>query len=128
VEALVGGQEDVPLGLWERSVYSVGAGACVIVIGMMLLSYLPGAIQPWQVLAAFDGLSLVLAWWVWRRGATVVRLPLRPEWGIAAGLLALALVGGLMRLPNLGYSEFQGDEATALLHTVDAVQGLGDAL
>src|SRR5690606_1650841 len=59
VEALVGGQEDVPLGLWERSVYSVGAGACVIVIGMMLLSYLPGAIQPWQVLAAFDGLSLV---------------------------------------------------------------------
>lgn len=128
VEALVGGHEDVPLGLWERSVYSAGAGACVIVIGMMLLSYLPGAIRPWQVLAVFDGLSVVLALWVWRRGAAVARLPLRLEWGIAAGLLTLALVGGLMRLPNLGYSEFQGDEATALLHTVEAIQGLDDAL
>src|SRR5690606_14107595 len=45
-----------------------------------------------------------------------------------AGLLSLALVGGFMRLPNLGYSEFQGDETRALLRTAEAIQGYGDAL
>lgn len=140
-EWLVGGRAAVPLGLGERSVYSLGAGASVTVVGMLFLSYLPGPILPWQVLAAFDALTLALALLVWRRAAGAAQAgpgrtmpapdawpPLRLETGLAAGLLALALVAGFLRLPNLGYSEFQGDEATALLRTVEAIQGRDDAL
>ncbi|RIK53082.1 MAG: hypothetical protein DCC57_08895, partial [Chloroflexi bacterium] len=118
VEWLVGGRAAAPLGLGERSVYSLGAGASVTVVGMLLLSYLPGPLLPWQVLAAFDGLALALALLVWRRAAGAAQAgpgrtmpapdawpPLRLETGLAAGLLALALVAGFLRLPNLGYSE-----------------------
>src|SRR5687768_9352851 len=40
VELLVGSRADAPLELWERILYSIGAGACIIVVAMLLLSYL----------------------------------------------------------------------------------------
>ena len=43
-------------------------------------------------------------------------------------LLAILLIGGLFRFTHLGYSEFQGDEATVLLRAADAIAGREDAL
>ena len=153
VEWLVGGNRHGPLDAWERSLYTAGAGACLIVMVMLLLSYLPGPITRVQTLLAFDGvillLILALAWRgdapgavsdtvsdaVSDAGSDSVPDPAwLPVWqGVGrgwfiAGLLSLALVGGFMRLPNLGYSEFQGDETRALLRTAEAIQGYGDAL
>ena len=142
VEALVGSRDDAPLDFWERALYSVGAGAALIVVTMLLLSYLPGPILRWQTLAAFDGLLLILAGAVAlhrpRAHSPAAASPAVTEWspvwtGVArgwflAGLLTLLLVAGFLRLPNLHYSEFQGDETRALLRTAEAIQGYRDAL
>ena len=141
VEWLVGGDAAAPLDAWERSLYSVGAGVCVVVVTMLGLSYLPGPILAWQTLAAFDALILALAVAIAVRpphpaaaappNATTMWPPVGDgaprRWWIA-GLITLALVAGGLRLPNLGYSEFQGDETRALLRTAEAIQGYGDAL
>src|SRR5690606_29438254 len=113
---------------------------------MLLLSYLPGPILPWQTLLAFDGLLVILILLVLLRPAPApTAVPpdpaldawpaLWPAFGVpgdrrwlAAGLLILVLTAVFMRVPNLGYSEFQGDETRALLRTAEAIQGREDTL
>ena len=144
VEWLVGGREDALLDAWERGLYSVGAGVSVIVVTMLALSYLPGPILAWQTFAAFDAIIVALAVGCvlsapggtggLETAATTASEAWPPIWRDAprgwwvAGLVALLLVAGGLRLPNLGYSEFQGDETRALLRTAEAIQGYGDAL
>ncbi len=139
VEALVGGRADAPLDRWERLLYSVGAGAAVTIVTMLLLSYLPGPILRWQTLLAFDALLLILALWIWLRPTPPVPTTTTPpDWTPVwhdvprswfwAGVISLLLVAAFLRVPNLGYSEFQGDETRALLRTAEAIQGYRDAL
>lgn len=137
VEWLVGGVREAPLDRWERALYTAGAGASIIVMVMLLLSYLPGPITHRQTILAFDGVMVLLAAVAWR-DPTPARVTPDPGWSpvwhdvgrgwFIAGLVTVALVGGFMRLPNLDYSEFQGDETRALLRTAEAIQGYGDAL
>lgn len=47
---------------------------------------------------------------------------------LVVGLLSLALVGGYLRFVDLSYSEFQGDEARAMLRAAETIQGHPDAL
>jgi 4-amino-4-deoxy-L-arabinose transferase-like glycosyltransferase len=43
-------------------------------------------------------------------------------------VLLVLVVGGLLRLPNLGYSEFQGDEARVMLRASEVIEGYENAL
>lgn len=135
VEWLVG-RSDAPLETGERALYSVAAGYAVMVLVMLGVTYLPGGVARWQTLAAFDLVLLAL-------GLLLVRQPSRPEvvdpawpplarccdrrW-LVAGLLSIFLVGGFLRITDLGYSEFQGDEARAVLRAAGAIQGYEDVL
>lgn len=133
VEWLVG-RSTAPPTPWERILYSVGTGYANMVLVMLGLSYLPGGVAQWQTLLAFD---LVL-------GALMVLLWLQPRVGTPApqheqfavpfnrclliGLLSLGLIGGFLRLTNLGYAEFQGDEARLALRAAEIIQGYENAL
>lgn len=138
VEWLVGSRAESPLDFWERALYSIGAGAGIIVITMLLLSYLPGPIQRWQTFAAFDGILIVLLAGVALRRVDGAPASAVGEWsplwaGVArnwlwVGIISLALVAGFLRFYQLDYSEFQGDETRVLLRTAEAIQGLEDTL
>lgn len=141
VEWLVGGRTGAPLDHWERTLYSIGAGASIIVITMLLLSYLPGPIVRWQSFVAFDAILLVLLVGVaLRRPTTPTEFPdaqdaeWTPVWTtisrgwFLAAVISLGLVAGFLRFYQLNYSEFQGDETRVLLRTAEAIQGLEDTL
>jgi hypothetical protein len=106
------------------------------------LSYLPGPLLAWQVYVAVDGLILLLAVWAaWQTpqpvapqpdggavtGAPAVTLATDRRW-LLAGLLLLLGTGGLLRLLHLGYAEFHGDEARAVLRAAAVIQGYEDVL
>lgn len=133
VEAIVG-QSSSPPDWWERVVYSVAAAYVVMVGGMLLLSYLPGTSGQSLTLLAFDAITLVLLAWVWWRGrrglpggepAWDLNVDLR--WMLVGGLVLLA-IGILFRFVNLGYADYQGDEARAALRAAAVLQGYEDVL
>jgi 4-amino-4-deoxy-L-arabinose transferase-like glycosyltransferase len=133
VHALVG-QGAAPPNRWERIVLSAGAAYVVLVGGMLGVSYLPGGPTLLNTLLVFDALTLVLLMWVARRGAQQpaaagATWPLVADWRwVAAGAVVLLLVGAVLRLGNLGYSDFQGDEARAALRAAATIQGYEDVL
>jgi hypothetical protein len=127
VEVLLG-REDIPA--WEKALYGVGVGYGTMVIGTLLLSYLPGGIPQWQILAFYGGLIVLLG------AVNLLRSPMpqgdhegRPYsvW-LIIGILSILLVGGFLRLTGLDYAEFQGDEARAGLRAAAILQGYEDVL
>ncbi len=144
IELLIG-RGEAPPSRGERILYSIGAGYGVMVLGMLGVSYIPGPVAPWQTYLAFDLLLIILLVLVWWQGARSVKrndvLPVAlgaerrelhsafrtphsafSSWFII-GLISLLLVGGFLRLANLGYAEFQGDEARAALRAAAVIQG-----
>lgn len=126
---LILGRDRATRGPLERSVIAFALGFGVQSVVLLLLSYLPGGLGRVQTLLAFDALILLL-------GVAALSLPdglpadeMHGEdhrlWWAAAGIL---LLGALLRLPNLGYAEFHGDEARALLRAVAVLQGHEDVL
>ncbi|MCC6455241.1 MAG: glycosyltransferase family 39 protein [Caldilineaceae bacterium] len=138
VEWLVGSRAEAPLDAWERTLYSVGAGTSILVVGMLLLSYLPGPIVRWQTFALFDTILLVLILGVALRPTSSESATTLDEWPplwptvprgwLLAAIISLLLVAGFLRFYSLDYSEFQGDETRVLLRTAEAIQGLEDTL
>lgn len=124
VEVLLG-REEIPA--WEKALYGVGVGYGTMVIGTLLLSYLPGGIARWQMLALYGGLIVLSAIAVWVRPAIPARSLPVGRW-VIAGLLSLFLVGGFLRLTGLNYAEYQGDEARAALRAAAILQGYEDVL
>ncbi len=134
VEGLIG-QSAAPPPIWEQILYSVGAGYSSMVIVTLALSYLPGGLTRGQTLLTFDLLLLVLTLPLLirhSRGPAGHPLPtphsplLTPY--LWLGLLALCLVGGFFRFTNLGYAEFQGDEARLTLRAAEVIQGYENVL
>jgi 4-amino-4-deoxy-L-arabinose transferase-like glycosyltransferase len=139
-----------PLTRW-----TVGAGlgyALGMVLGL-ILHYLPGPIPLWAELVALDALALVPRLMVrdWRLGASRPAAPSRDparawrgmgqdrsprgpggaenlELGYKHWLLAIFLLAALFRFASLGYSEFQGDEALAMISAAESLEGHQDAL
>ncbi len=112
----------------ERLVLTLGLGyAWSVVAGLALNA------TPWGVRGAtFVGATLLLAVVVagaqrWRGGQACGRpRPLdRRIWLAVAAVIAFA---ALFRLPNLGWSEFQGDEALVLHKAAATIDGRHDAI
>lgn len=114
------------------------SGGLLLAIALGLCSMLPlgltltlmaavGILRPlqsWHIAMAANALVLaLLAPARWRRTDLRLRWP-RPDWA----LIAVTLVAGVLRLWDLGWSEFQGDEARILLRAMAAIQGVPDAL
>ena len=123
-----------PQLLAERLLYIVGTGYGISVSVMLGLSYLPGALPRWLAFATFDTLFILLVFITlfWHPAPNIGAALPRPRpaarpW-LWIGLLSLALVGGFLRFPSLGYAEFQGDEARAMLRAAEVLDGFDDSL
>jgi len=141
VELLIG-QSLAPPSSGERLLYAVGAGYAVIVFVMLGVSYLPGGIARWQTLLVFDLLLIILVFFVWLRSpkpqlalthptashALRTTHPSNHQSWVIVGLLLLLLIGGFLRLTNLGYAEFLTDEARTVLRAAAVIQGNEDVL
>jgi hypothetical protein len=133
VEALTGRSASPP-DLWERILYSAGAGFTFIVITTLLLSYLPGGPTQWQALLTADAVIVaLLAWLLLRRrprpagAAPAWTFDADRRW-LLAGALVLLVTASLVRFVNLGYADYQGDEARAALRAAAVLQGYEDVL
>jgi hypothetical protein len=142
--------------LLEYVAYSLGLGFSLYVVTMLLITNLPGPLYYWHVLAALDALCIALGIGTWRAQRTPIvplaettlragsppsllassgdaadqesiKTPHQNRWAWI-GLVSVLLVAALLRFPNLGYSDFLGDEARAMLYATDAIQGYPSAL
>nr|MBA2449747.1 glycosyltransferase family 39 protein [Chloroflexota bacterium] len=111
----------------EWTVAALGLGVAVLVVNGLILSYLPLRLGATILLLWFDGLALALAALVWR---------IRPGWrirrsipdGTLFDLLVVLGLGAGLRLPELGYAEFQGDESRVVVAALAVLQDVPDAL
>ncbi len=118
-----------PLDRPTYLVYALGSGYAVALLLTLLISYLPGAVPGWGLLFAFDGLSLGLGWWLYRRlPRHATQSASAPSTRFIVGLTAIVIFAGLLRLLNLGYAEFLTDEARVILRAVAVSQGNEDVL
>lgn len=139
------GRSDTPPPWWEQGLYTIGAGYGTMVFPMLALSYWPGGISREQALLTFDGLLLLLLAINYlqsprplkitaKGNGTVQQTTLsfrakifKQRW-LLLGIFSLALTAGFLRFTNLGYAEFQGDEARVTLYSANVVQGYENAL
>ena len=125
---IIGRDFGAPPTQLEWGVYAVGAGYALLLGLLLLLSYLPGPLLPWHLHVAVDLalLALVVAAWPIAGEDAHPQVPLlRRE--IVALLLLLGVAAGL-RLVQIGYAEFHGDEARAALRAAAVIQGYDDVL
>jgi hypothetical protein len=123
----------------ELGIYAVGAGFSVATLVMLVLGYLPGELNAWLALGLFDCLALLLVglfWWQARQSVNhsasrvttaAWSAPRIRQWFLA-GVVLIAVIGGSLRLLNLGYAEFHGDEARAILRASGVIQGYEEVL
>ena len=112
------------LGHLTGWIVGVGLSYSLTMVLGLALHYLPGPIPLWTELTALNALTLIPVLLPSDRVAQV-----RPRLkGEGPWLIALFLLAALFRFAGLGYSEFQGDEALALITAAEALEGHPDAL
>jgi len=107
----------------EVLVFTVGLGLAALILGTLGLHYLPGPMGPIHLLVLYNGVVSALMTIVVLRGnglALHLDKHARPHRLVPLALVLLAI---LFRLASLGYSEFQGDEARAMLMAAGAIRG-----
>jgi 4-amino-4-deoxy-L-arabinose transferase-like glycosyltransferase len=111
----------------ERWVLALGLNFVVTPVLTLLLAYLPGPLTSPQLLlgllvATFGPL---LIGQLLRRGRAAERASEPSPWGRRGRLLlaAVLLLAAGLRFVNLGYSEFQGDEAIVIVRAAKALEG-----
>lgn len=122
----------------ERWVIGLGLSFVIVPIATLLLAYLPGPLTRVQLLCTVTGLTGLPLLWPTRRHASeksaalatgdelVLTSPSRRRWlwrNGGAWLLAALLIGSVLRLANLNYSQFQGDEATVMVRAARVLEG-----
>ena len=93
----------------------------------LLLHYLPGPLQSWQLLVGLNGLAVLPLFF----SSPVPSLKLAADDAKSLHLSYLIPLGALvilLRFTNLGYSEFQGDEALTMISAAEALEGHEKAL
>jgi 4-amino-4-deoxy-L-arabinose transferase-like glycosyltransferase len=99
----------------------MGMGMGTVVLLTLLLHYIPGPFPTALLVAAINALTLALGLLGLRSSEPDLRLD---SGGPAMGLgILVLLLAALLRIPHLGYSEFQGDEATIMMRTAFAISG-----
>ncbi len=125
---------------WERHLYAIAAGYSVMTLVMLAVSYVPGGVAAWQIYAVSDGVLVILSVLIFIAAnvaqaqnqarslpSNVDTSKISTPW-IVTGVLILLLVGSGLRLTNLGYAEFQGDEGRAVQRAAAVIQGYEDVL
>ncbi|RME98548.1 MAG: hypothetical protein D6768_17065, partial [Chloroflexi bacterium] len=129
----------LPGGLWAtrffpteppllRGVIAAGISVAATALLALALQYLPGPVQTWHLLAALNLIALLPLLFIRRRPIAVRHSPIRPFFKEHLPLLLILAVALFLRAANLSYSEFQGDEALAMLSAAEALEGHEDAL
>lgn len=127
-------------GPLETVLLAFGCGYSATVLLILVLSYLPGGLQRWQTFGAFNVLAAALFVITYVRGrhtsippgsrsdsAARGSSPRQQGW-LWLGLAVLLVLAAFLRIPGLGYSEFQDDEVTVVWHAAEVIQGREDAL
>jgi len=124
----------------EYLLLGMGSGYALTVLLTLLLTYLPGGLEQWQTVLAFDvlaGVLFVIA--VLRHdanGAAADRTALEGTedrdgshnvW-LWLAIASLVFVASFLRMPGISYSEFQDDEVSVVTHAAEAIQGREDGL
>ncbi len=109
----------------ERLLLSIGSGYGVLVTWVLLVHYLPFPFVP-----GFSTLMIAVLvpplFLLSRRAPSGYPRPVPRSIWLQVG--AVVLLGALLRLPDIGYAEVQGDEATIMLKAASALQGRTDAI
>jgi hypothetical protein len=96
-----------------------------MVLGVLIIHWLPGPLELWMLVAAYElGALLLTGALFWHRP-----LPLRtvrPKTWV--WIVALVLIAVLLRLPSLGYHELHGDETMVLHRAKWAILGADDIM
>lgn len=125
----------------EGLVLGSAFGYALFVIVTLWLSYLPGGLNLWIFLGAFDLISLI-GGFIWLRRKFSLRATPPPQhqsgwrlsavWannkGTIAAFLVLLVVTSYLRVANLDYSEFQGDEAKMVMQAIGVLHGQEEVL
>lgn len=105
----------------EDLVIGSGIGTGTVVLLTLLLHYVPGPFPSTVLAVAVNALILTLILLAFRSSGTSLTLDFRDP---ALGSFALViLLAALLRFIHLGYSEFQGDEATIMMRAAFAISG-----
>jgi 4-amino-4-deoxy-L-arabinose transferase-like glycosyltransferase len=124
----------------EKLLYGLGAGFALLVTTALAVSFLPGGVAAWQIMLPPNVVMVVAAVVLWRRAAILPKarssqegeevdpFPWPDRRSFWVSVVLVLVVGGLLRLPNLGYSEFQGDEARVMLRASEVIEGYENAL
>ncbi len=97
---------------------------------LLQLHYLTGPVEQWHLLVAFNVFALLPFVPLFQKQNTQADpSPAKPKSPVYLLSLLLVIAAALfLRFGNLGYSEFQGDEALAMISAAEALEGHEDAL
>ena len=122
----------------EKILYGVGIGLMLLMTTALAISYLPGGIAGWQILLPANVVLVVAAFALWRWPTTFPEAasfregetgnPWPSRRALWLSVLLILVIGAALRVPNLGYSEFQGDEARVMLRASEVIEGYENAL
>ncbi|MCB9098057.1 MAG: glycosyltransferase family 39 protein [Anaerolineales bacterium] len=112
----------LPLIRWT---IAAGLSYTITCLALLLLNYLSGPISIWQTVITLNIVALIPAL---VRGAAKTPASQSPHRPIAIPLLLILVISLFLRAANLHYSEFQGDEALAMITAAEALEGHEDAL
>jgi len=112
-----------PRNWLAHSVLALGLSYTIAALGTLLLHYLPGGLAAWQMAALFN--LVAIAPFAKRKSRIAHHNSSQRS---AFSFVLIILLAIALRFANLGYSEFQGDEALAMTSAAEAIQGHADAL
>ncbi len=122
----------------EKVLFGAAIGLTLLVTTALTLSFLPGGIAGWQILLPANEVLIVVALVLWRQPTSFLETasvqedennsPWPSRRAFWRSVLLVLAIGAVLRVPNLGYSEFQGDEARVMLRASEVIEGYENAL
>ena len=110
-------------GMIGKVILALGFSYALTTLATLVLHILPGPILTWQLLNLLNLIAL----------APYLHSLTKPQPASSRAappltLILILIIAALLRFINLGYSEFQGDEALAMTFAADAIEGHDEVL